>query len=76
VFIDGRADMYGPEILEDYMTVCRLKPGWKRVLDKYFIDWILCPVDQPLAAALGETGLWKRIHADETSAIFSRRAQN
>lgn len=70
VFIDGRADMYGPEIMKDYHSVCSLKPGWKEILAKYRIDSILCPAGQPLAAALAEMETWNCIYSDKISVLF------
>jgi len=76
VFIDGRADMYGPEIMKDYHSVCTLQPGWKAILEKYRIDSVLCPADKPLAAALSEMEQWEHVYSDQTSALFVRRVQD
>ena len=34
VFIDGRADVYGESVMNQYHDVVRVKPGWKEVLDQ------------------------------------------
>ncbi len=31
VFIDGRADIYGNEKIQDYLNVVNLRPGWEKV---------------------------------------------
>jgi hypothetical protein len=35
VFIDGRIDMYGQEIVREYLQVATVRPEWREVLDKY-----------------------------------------
>ena len=73
VFIDGRADMYGDQLLQDYYVVKRLQPGWQAVLDRYDIDWILFDTDSALVRALHRDRGWQLVHADGVASIFVRR---
>ena len=70
VFIDGRADMYGDERVEEYARVARLRPGWRDVLTKYDIELVLVEKDSPLAAVLPETGDWRLVFSGPAEAVF------
>lgn len=72
VFVDGRADMYN-EFLKNYFDVVDLKPGWKDVLDKFKIDWMLITANSPLSVLLLETDEWRLIYADKVANIFVRK---
>jgi hypothetical protein len=44
VFVDGRADLYGDELLGQAMnTVLDVKSGWRDVLDRWKIEALLVP---------------------------------
>ena len=34
VFVDGRSDMYGVDIMKEYLKVVSIKPGWDEVFKK------------------------------------------
>lgn len=70
VFFDGRNDMYGEKKLMDYMAVANVEARWLEVLDRYAIDWVLCPTQAALTTLLiSQTG-WRLVHADKTAVIF------
>ena len=70
VFFDGRSDMYGVEILKEYIKVATVKPGWDEVLKKYNIDWIIYNAKTSLSVLLMERDDWKLIYADKVANIF------
>ena len=72
VFIDGRADMYGDGLVEEYVRVARLRPGWREVLTKYDIKLVIIEKDSPLAAALAEAQDWKLAFSGPVEAVFVR----
>jgi hypothetical protein len=72
VFVDGRSDFYGRDILESQATLTELKPGWTTLLNQYDIRMVLVPSDSPLAAALPLTAGWKRVYADRLATVFER----
>jgi hypothetical protein len=72
VFIDGRSDFYGRNVLEAQATLMELKPGWMNLLNQYDIRMVLIPSDSPLAAALPLTTGWKRVYTDRLATIFER----
>ena len=70
VFIDGRNDMYGAEIVRDYRKVATLQPGWQGVFKKYNIYWVFCNANSALSLFLTVQGDWKLIYADNIANIF------
>jgi hypothetical protein len=75
VFFDGRSDMYGEEIMKDYLKLVNLEYDWKSVIDKFKIDWMLLPFDVPLPAALKDLREWKVVYDDHHAIIFVRNSE-
>ncbi|MGH2456059.1 MAG: hypothetical protein ACRDHD_07365 [Candidatus Limnocylindria bacterium] len=73
VFMDGRADVYGDELLQVYVGVIGLRGDPQEVFDRYRIDHAILPPDWELAAWLDASALWERVYADEVAAIWVRR---
>jgi hypothetical protein len=73
VFIDGRADAYKAEVLDDYLHVSRLKPGWREVLERYQIRIILWPAEHALTEALKLDPDWELRYSDDVAVLFTRR---
>ena len=75
VFVDGRADMYGTEFLEeDYAEVAGLHERWDEVLDKYAIDLVLIESNSPLASALRVDRRWEEVFQGSEATVFVRSA--
>jgi hypothetical protein len=73
VFIDGRSDFYGPELMNEFLRLDTLAPGWEDVLAKYDIEVILIKEGSPLAYRLdGEPESWERVFTGEYEAVFAR----
>ncbi len=72
VFIDGRADLYGDALFNDFMTVYEVKPDWSVVLDRYRVDTVICERQGALATLLMASQSWQSFYTDETAAIFRR----
>jgi len=70
VFADGRSDMYGEKYGSDYLRVASAQRGWKDVIEKYNITWVLFDTDSPLTAALQEQKDWQPIYSDKTATLF------
>src|SRR2546430_17418900 len=41
VFVDGRSDFYGQDLLETYAQVVEVKPGWDAVLKQFDVRFVL-----------------------------------
>ncbi|HLH29825.1 MAG TPA: hypothetical protein VKY31_01395, partial [Terriglobia bacterium] len=74
VFLDGRSDFYGQDLLETYAKVIEVKPGWDGVLKQYDVQRVLIPPDHPLAAVLRLSAGWKLTYGDSVAAVFQRVA--
>ena len=70
VFIDGRSDMYGSDRAREYLQVVLVQPGWKEVLAKHNINFLLINTNSPLSLLLDETDAWRLIYSDQTANIF------
>lgn len=73
IFMDGRADVYGDELLRMYVSVIGLQVNPQTVMDRYRIDHALLPPDWPLAAWFDKSPLWRRVYTDSTAVIWVRR---
>ena len=73
VFVDGRADLYGDELLREFKTAIHLQEGWREVLDGWKVDTVLVPPGCALAQALLMDGGWERGFGDSRAVVFVRR---
>jgi hypothetical protein len=71
-FIDSRAEFYGPEVLEDFLTVNEPKRGWESVLAKYNVGWTILPVQHPLNRILELNPHWSLVFSNQQALVFSR----
>jgi hypothetical protein len=72
VFVDGRADLYGDDLLRQFETALQLRSGWQDVLDRWKMEAVLVPPSCALAQALLLDPNW---HAEfiDSKAIVLRR---
>lgn len=70
VFFDGRSDMYGAGRMKEYFKVSRVESGWKDVLKKYRMNWVIYNADSPLSRFLLADSDWRLIYADKVADIF------
>ena len=73
VFIDGRADLYGDEMLREFQTSLRLNNGWKAILDRWQVESVLLPASAPLAEGLQVSPDWQAVYRDDKAILFVRR---
>jgi hypothetical protein len=71
VFVDGRTDLFGDEILKDYLSVMSQQKGWEVILDEYQIVSVLVPEDSDIAKALRNAN-WEIIFQDSKAVIIQR----
>ena len=72
VFIDGRADFYGSDILTDYARIARVEPGWDMLLLTYDVEAAIIPRNSDLAEALRQDPTWEEDFTGPIEAVFSR----
>lgn len=71
VFIDGRADLYGEEIINDWWTVVNGTDKALEVLDEYKITLVILEPDWPVIDLL-KTNNWEVIYQDEISIVMKK----
>jgi hypothetical protein len=72
VFIDGRMDMYGKAIVNDYLNAAAAKPEWAEIFGRWGIQTVLLPKDSPLAAVLRADPHWQRLFTGDIEEVFGR----
>jgi hypothetical protein len=72
VFIDGRADPYGDELIKAYQHVMALRPGWEDLLARYDVHTVLLAADSALGAVLRESTAWREVYGDKVATVFVR----
>jgi hypothetical protein len=74
VFVDGRADLYGDDLLGQAIKIApNLRTGWRDVLDGWNVEVILLPPSTALAQALLIDGEWQATFHDSQALIFERK---
>jgi hypothetical protein len=72
VFIDGRADLYGGELLQQFRTAVQLRTGWREVLDAWKVEAVLIPPSSAVAQALLLDPHWRAAFRDSKAIILLR----
>jgi hypothetical protein len=72
VFVDGRADLYGDDLLRQFMTAVQLRAGWRDVLDGWKVEEVLLPPSCALAQALLLDPNWHAVFTDSKAIILFR----
>jgi len=72
VIVDGRADLYGDDLLHRFQQVVQVKAGWRQVLDSWGVKSILIPTSSPLRHALALDSGWHLEHEDAMAVVYER----
>jgi len=73
VFIDGRSDMYGPALADEYMTVLNGMRGWDGVLAHYGVNAALVPAGTSIASLLRRDAGWVTVEDGAEYSLFRRK---
>jgi len=73
IFMDGRADVYGDELLQMYVGIIGLHGDPQTAFDRYAIDYAVFPPDTPLAGWFDASAGWERVYGDSTASVWVRR---
>lgn len=71
VFVDGRTDLFGDEIIGEWLQVVTTQGDWQNVLERWEVGLVLARPDVHLETRLVESG-WRRLYADDVSVLFGR----
>jgi len=69
VYVDGRTDLFGDEVLREWVTITQAGSGWQDLLAKWNVTRIIIEPTRPLAAALPSSG-WVEKYRDTQSVVF------
>jgi hypothetical protein len=74
VYIDDRVDMYPKEVVEDFLTLLRGRPGWEEVLAQDAVDVVVWDAHEPLASLLAADPAWRIPYNDGRWFVACRRS--
>jgi hypothetical protein len=72
VFIDGRVEVYGPQVFSQYLRVSYLASGWQDVITRAHPDAIVLPSAHPLTGILEQDPAWSLLSRDDVATVFIR----
>lgn len=70
-FVDGRTDLFGDEVVGEWITVVQAGTGWEEILARYGADLAMVEPDRPLVEELRKAG-WKLLYEDAIAVIYER----
>jgi len=73
VFVDGRADLYGDDLLHQFQTAMQLRTGWRDLLASWKVDAVLMPRSCALTQGLSLDPEWRVVFSDTQAIILLRR---
>jgi hypothetical protein len=76
VFVDGRADLYGDDLLQQFQTAVQLRTGWREVLDRWGVRAVLLPRQAALAQALVLDPNWHLEYHDAQAVLLLRTTRS
>jgi len=71
VFIDGRADLYGEQLLNQFADTYQFKGDWRKTLQQWRIDTVLVPSDSALATGLRSAPGWTVAYEDPQAIVLT-----
>jgi hypothetical protein len=71
VFVDGRTDLYGDEILDEYIRVIYAQEGWRDILRKWDIRLVFVEPTESIVPVLLADG-WTEGYRDSQAIILLR----
>jgi hypothetical protein len=71
VFIDGRADLYGKALLDQFANTYQFKGDWQHPLQQWGIDTVLIPRDSALATGLRSSPGWTVAYEDTQAVVLT-----
>jgi hypothetical protein len=72
VYIDGRADVYLDEFMDEYNLAYQLRGDWRRPLERFDVDYILIESGASFETLLDVSDEWTRAYRDDRAVIFVR----
>ncbi|MCP4539559.1 MAG: hypothetical protein GY832_20685 [Chloroflexi bacterium] len=73
VFVDGRTDLYGDELLNQYLQVRFAQPGFLDVFDEYGVNFVLTEAGGFTDNFLTFVDDWELAYTDDVAVIYVRK---
>ncbi len=70
VFVDGRLGPYRGAVLDDYRTILLARPGWREIVERRGIRWILVRPGDPVAVRAQQLG-WRTVAGSPTFVLIA-----
>jgi hypothetical protein len=74
VFIDGRADVYLDDFMDEYVLAYQMRGDWRRPLDRYDVDYILIETGASFDSLLEASDEWVSVYRDDLAVVYVRAA--
>lgn len=71
VFMDGRSDLYGEKIGNDYLTILEARAGWRDTMERYKVNMVLVPPETPLVELLSLDPAWHVLQHDKQTVLLA-----
>ncbi len=77
IFVDGRFQLYQPELYRDYFAIAHAELGWADKLAAYGVEALLVSrqAQRELLRAAEADGSWQAVYCDADAAVYLPRAQ-
>jgi hypothetical protein len=75
VFIDGRADLYEKQLLDQFAETYQFRDDWQHTLQRWSVGTVLVPVDSALATGLRSAAGWAVAYEDAQAVVLTRAAR-
>ena len=72
VFVDGRADIYGDQFLQQYAHAYYLTDNWDDILTRDDVQTVVLPPDAPVVTGLTTLRHWRVLYRDDQSVIVAK----
>jgi hypothetical protein len=76
VAVDGRADVYGDQFIEDYLHVYLGKADWQAKFERLGVDLAVLPLDAPIRQLLLASGRFREVYRDKDFSVLQRGASS
>jgi hypothetical protein len=71
VFIDGRADLYGEALLDQFANTYQFKNAWQQTLQRWNVDTVIVPAESALATGLRNSKSWRVTYEDAQAVVLT-----
>jgi hypothetical protein len=75
IHIDGRADVFGDKLVEEFIQVNDGKPRWRELLQQYGTQTVLVKRDSAIVNLLSEDSRWQKVFEDKQAVILVLKEQ-